>query len=481
MLGVAVASAPAQSESSSTCLVMSNYANAQYTVQMLLGSPGQSLKMIPDSGSSDLVVPSSQCRATDGCKGVHHSKFDTTKSSTCEGPLGEVDVTYGQGETDCVKIKDVVQIGSLKATAQDMLLMTTNGLAGYSAAMYDGILGLGVEKLCRKNTPSLLMNLPSIDRFTLCIGKRNQEDGVLVFGQSMISALDWPDDLHFHARPIYTGNIPFWGLYMTSVDAGGEKMDCEPSCAAIIDSGTSLMSLPSVMAWTLLEKIGVGYSADCSDVMDRLPDIVFTIEGKDFRMGPRDYMVVVDSDDLTEAGTIKAGSAAALSSSSKAHIGPFGVKHLRPKGSSGGSQCAPAFTELDETTNRGKMVILGMPFLRSYATSFDRGDGKPGSATIRFAKVGDNAGVCSTCESAMENTERLSSAFNMTKAAELAADDGPLKVKMSAVRLPWWAPRLARGSELAAARPESREAAVSQVDPNRPAHVRWGNVLDARS
>jgi len=70
MLGVAVASAPAQSGSSSTCLVMSNYANAQYTVQMLLGSPGQSLKMIPDSGSSDLVVPSSQCRAIDGCKGA---------------------------------------------------------------------------------------------------------------------------------------------------------------------------------------------------------------------------------------------------------------------------------------------------------------------------------------------------------------------------------------------------------------------------
>ena len=70
MLGVAVASAPTQSESGSTCLVMSNYANAQYTVQMHLGSPGQSLKMIPDSGSSDLVVPSNQCRATDGCKGA---------------------------------------------------------------------------------------------------------------------------------------------------------------------------------------------------------------------------------------------------------------------------------------------------------------------------------------------------------------------------------------------------------------------------
>ena len=38
---------------------------------------------------------------------------------------------YGQGETECVKIKDDVQLGSLRATGQDMLLITTNGLAGY--------------------------------------------------------------------------------------------------------------------------------------------------------------------------------------------------------------------------------------------------------------------------------------------------------------------------------------------------------------
>ena len=495
VLGTSVASAPTQS-GSSTCLVMSNFANAQYTVNMNLGSPGQTLKMIPDSGSSDLVVPSSQCKAADGCKGacprtrirsahplspsqamlpagVHHSKFNPAQSSTFEGPLGKVDVTYGQGDTECLKIKDVVQMGHLKATAQDMLLITTNGLTGYAAAMYDGILGLGIEKLCRKNTPSILTNLPSVDRFTLCIGNRDQENGVLVVGDSMINALQWPEELHFHARPIYTGNIPFWGLYMSSLEILGEKLECEPNCAAIIDSGTSLMSLPSKMAWKVLDAIGVGFSADCSDVMGRLPDIVFTIEGTSFRMAPSDYMVVVDSDDLTEQGLIRSGSPTALSST-KHHVGPFGVKHLRPKHSAAASQCAPAFTELDESTNRGKMVILGMPFLRSYATSFDRGDGKPGSATIRFAKVDNQPGVCSTCESAlMDRTELLSSsAFNTANKSSAVLP----RVRMSAVRLPWWAPRLA-------ARAEGRDAepAPSQEERNRPAHVRWGNVLDARS
>ena len=55
-----------------TCSVMKNFANAQYTVEVEFGTPSQKLKMIPDSGSSDLVVPSAKCTADDGCGGALH-------------------------------------------------------------------------------------------------------------------------------------------------------------------------------------------------------------------------------------------------------------------------------------------------------------------------------------------------------------------------------------------------------------------------
>merc|ERR1719272_2716243 len=262
-------------------------------------------KMIPDSGSSDLVVPSADCGAEDGCIGSQHSKFDAQRSSTSQGPFGLVDVAYGQGETECEIIRDVARLDSLQVDQQDMLLVTTNRLAGYEYAMYDGILGLGTDKEARKGTPSFLTALPSADKFTICIGSRNKENGILLLGNATIDVLDWSPTLSFPARAIYTGDIPFWGVYMSSIKmSDGFSVDCQPSCAAVIDSGTSLMSLPSVMVYSLLDQIGNDYNADCSNVAAKLPNIVLTLEGQKFYLRPQDYMVVVDSDDLTDTGLI---------------------------------------------------------------------------------------------------------------------------------------------------------------------------------
>ena len=94
-----------------------------------------------------------------------------------------------------------------------------------------------------------------------------------MFGNATIDALDWSPTLSFPARAIYTGDIPFWGVYMSSIKmSDGFSVDCQPSCAAVIDSGTSLMSLPSVMVYSLLDQIGNDYTADCSTVAAKLPE-----------------------------------------------------------------------------------------------------------------------------------------------------------------------------------------------------------------
>ena len=226
------------------CVELENFANAQYTAAMQIGSPSQTLKMIPDSGSSDLVVPSADCGAEDGCIGSQHSKFDAQRSSTSQGPFGLVDVAYGQGETECEIIRDVARLDSLQVDQQDMLLVTTNRLAGYEYAMYDGILGLGTDKEARKGTPSFLTALPSADKFTICIGSRNKENGILMFGNATIDVLDWSPTLSFPARAIYTGDIPFWGVYMSSIKmSDGFSVDCQPSCAAVLRLASSLLEI----------------------------------------------------------------------------------------------------------------------------------------------------------------------------------------------------------------------------------------------
>ena len=159
-------------------------------------------------------------------------------------------------------------------------------------------------------------------------------------------------------------------------------------------------------------------------------------------------MVVVDSDDLTDTGLINPISYDKLSTATQ-RIGPFGVAHLRPKPSSfsftnftSRLKCTPAFVELDELTNRGQMVILGIPFLRSYATTFDRGDGKSIPSTISFARVDDTPGICSKCPSTVAGLYESQRPF---RSHEELADDSPVRVNMSALRFPWWS-RFAKGS-----------------------------------
>jgi hypothetical protein len=136
--------------------------------------------------------------------------------------------------------------------------------------------------------------------------------------------------LSFPARAIYTGDIPFWGVYMSSIKmSDGFSVDCQPACAAVIDSGTSLMSLPSVvsaasylshisrtspaelrgakrsdpecvqMVYSLLDQIGNDYNADCSNVAAKLPNIVLTLEGQKFYLRPQ---VPPPGDRLGEGG-----------------------------------------------------------------------------------------------------------------------------------------------------------------------------------
>lgn len=58
---------------------ISDMSDAQYMVEISIGSPPQTFKVIPDTGSSNLWVYSSECTAL-VC--MYHDKYDSAKSST---------------------------------------------------------------------------------------------------------------------------------------------------------------------------------------------------------------------------------------------------------------------------------------------------------------------------------------------------------------------------------------------------------------
>lgn len=93
-----------------------DYLNAQYFSEITLGTPPQSFKVILDTGSSNLWVPSTRCKSI-AC--YLHAKYSAEDSSTYKANGTEFKIQYGTGSLEGVISNDVMTIGDLTIKGQD--------------------------------------------------------------------------------------------------------------------------------------------------------------------------------------------------------------------------------------------------------------------------------------------------------------------------------------------------------------------------
>ena len=104
------------------CVAMKNADNMQYVMPIELGSPGQTMNAIPDTGSFELVIPSTDCG--DGCRG--HPLFNSTRSATFLFRGVPQVIHYGQGDVNTEVDYDTVKLGGMEVqqqTARDATLV----------------------------------------------------------------------------------------------------------------------------------------------------------------------------------------------------------------------------------------------------------------------------------------------------------------------------------------------------------------------
>eukprot|EP00747_Dinoflagellata_sp_TGD_P075504 gnl/TRDRNA2_/TRDRNA2_158765_c1_seq1.p1 gnl/TRDRNA2_/TRDRNA2_158765_c1~~gnl/TRDRNA2_/TRDRNA2_158765_c1_seq1.p1 ORF type:complete len:205 (+),score=15.02 gnl/TRDRNA2_/TRDRNA2_158765_c1_seq1:2-616(+) len=160
---------------------------------------------------------------------------------------------------------------------------------------------------------------------------------------------------------------------------------CSPTCGVLFDTGTSLIAVPDSMYDIInqhLQEFFGGGSQDCQ--VSKIPDLVFTIAGHDFRLPPRAFV------------------------------------HSKQIQAPNHYQCHLALMKTHTRTAFGPLIILGMPFFRTYYTTFDLGNGSLSTQMSRNIHVAEADSNCDPNRVGISSIGRATEASQMMKPVDFS-------------------------------------------------------------
>jgi len=457
--------------------VMHNYhfLDMQYTADVSIGN--QVLNGVLDTGSFELLVFSKDCKVC----GDTVSLYNSSDSSTYhKGPLETVHV-FGSGPAWSTEAFERVVVGPLVApnvSFWEVYKADFGPLLKHSD--FQAIVGVGppgvpeaeaeltsdnarnradwwdhkVGKPMKENVPFIpvwnplqpaadkqerrkeyvltrnysLLEIFETQQFSVCLSKPQGSNGYFIWNDN--AAQTHPN--YFQQIPVIgeftwsalLGNIRLMDPEVASSNSEGSdgfiNIDQKPSYAAIVDSGTSLLVMPTAVALSIsaaMDKIDI----NCDKVLlhpELLPRLHFTLGGKSFSLPPEAFLgsfvepVPQKPNNWFRAGVMRMKCGLDLM----------------------------VMTE-DAETQYGPLWILGMPFFREYYTTFDLGAKGHGGHKRALHTATASAQGClpSGGIKAYQSVDAFGETETVATADRAAKQRWLRKVHISQLRIPPWA------------------------------------------
>lgn len=327
-------------------IVINNYQDAQYYGSIDLGTPGQTVRVVYDTGSSNLWASNQKPGWLS-----QHKYYDNTKSSTYVSNGTVFNIEYGSGPVAGFYSADTIGIGPYKVDGYTFAEVNdTSGLGvAFSIGHFDGICGMGLDDISVdgvKTPLRALADAAALDAnvFAFYLGSGGKS-GELVLG-GVDPAHYTGDFSYLPVQEIVPGRFGYWEIKMDSFEILGQNLI--DTNKAIVDSGTSLLAVPTSAVKIIASAVGATtvlpippfnreYTIDCTSAA---PSLDVVLGGKKYSLLKEDY-VIADGD-----------------------------------------QCLFGMTGLDVPAPAGPLVILGDVFMRAHYVKFDLDNKQVGFAKI---------------------------------------------------------------------------------------------------
>jgi hypothetical protein len=315
-----------------------------------LGHSKQSFQVVFDSGSGNLVVPSTEC-SSEAC--ISHVRYDQSLSPSarrvsCNGdfdesqgvsPDDDVTITFGTGKIWGRCVRDEICLGSV-CFHSSFIATTYESKSPFMSFNFDGVLGLALPQMSQGTQFNTMDRLKASERlhqtvYSVYLSSADSDVEVSEVTFGSIKTSHMASDMHWVPVSRSTG---YWEVEISDITLDDHPQELCAGCYVAVDTGTSELAGPSNVIQELAERLQV--RTDCSN-FHQLPRLGFLVGGQILNLEPKDY--------VDEAS----------------------------------SSCEVSLMPLDVPPPKGPLFVFGIPFLEKFYTVYDNVNKQVGFAVAK--------------------------------------------------------------------------------------------------